>query len=163
VTSAGRHAAYVDTDYLGFCSAVTRESSADLVAANLAAIWPNFAASGATCLVVAGVVVTTEQRALYESSIPDASLTLCRLRARPETQACRILRRSQAEGLESDGGVSGLTEEHLRDYAEQSAGFAALLEANDIADFAIETADLSIPEVARAVLSQAGAVWTGVI
>ena len=159
VVEGGRAAAYVDTDYLGFCSSVPREGSARLVAANVRAMWPNFAAAGAECLVVAGVVVTAEHRALFEAAIPDAALTLVRLRARPETQAQRILRRSQAEGLEADGGVTGLTEQHLREYADQSARFSALLDADDVADLAVDTDDLTIPEVATRVLGGVGPAW----
>lgn len=159
VTERGGQAAYVDTDYLGFCSSVSGDLTGELVAANLAATWPNFASAGAACLVVAGVVASAAQRRLYDAAIPSTHSTFCRLRARPETQADRILRRASAEGYGTEGAVSGLTAERLGEYAERSAGFASALEQDDFGDFAVDTDDENVRALAQEVLRRAGPAW----
>ena len=155
LSSAGTVAAYVDTDYLGFCSSVPREEVAGLVASNLSAMWPQYAAAGATVLVVAGVVVTTEQRDQFRTVIPASNFALCRLRASPSVQRERILRRARAEGLGGGGAATGLSDESIEDYARSSAEFAQLLDDVDLADFTVDTDGLTVPEVATAVLVSA--------
>ncbi len=152
-------AAYLDTDNLGFCSPSFADE-ARLIELNLASMWPNFLAAGARCMVVAGFLVTVEQRRRFEAAIPDGELTLCRLQARPETLASRILRRGQIDGLGTDGAVSTLSLEGLTYLSERAAAFGAKLGADDIADFAVDTDDLSVPALARAVLEHAHG-WPG--
>jgi len=156
VTSRGIGAAYLDADYLGFCFPVPDEDPSPLVAANLAAMWPNFEAAGAQCLIVAGVVASAEQRKRFESAIPGSELTLCLLRARPETLGERIIRRGRAEGAGSDGAATGLTLAGLREYGSRAGRFAALLDAQGIEDFAVNTDGVAVPEVARTVLAVVG-------
>jgi adenylylsulfate kinase len=156
---AGSPIAYLDTDNLGFCTPAFDDSSR-LVELNIASMWPNFEAAGARCLVVAGIIVTLEQRRRFEASIPDGELTLCRLRAKPETLAARILRRGQIEGAGTDGAVSALTLQTLTEYGERAVGFAARLDADDIADFAVDTDDVAVPSIAKSVLDRAGG-WPG--
>jgi hypothetical protein len=156
LTSRRIGAAYVDTDYLGFCSPLPDDDPSPLVAANLAAIWPNFEAAGAECMVVAGVVVSAEQRERYEAAIPGAALTLCLLRARPEMLAERIIRRGRAEGAGSDDAASGLTLERLREYGASAGRFAALLDSLGIEDLAVDTDGVPVPDVARSVLAAVG-------
>ena len=153
LTGDGIPAAYVDADYLGFCSPTPDDDPTSLVAANLGAMWPNFEAAGARCLIVSGVMVTAGQRALYADAVPGTELTLCRLRATTETLAGRIMRRGRIEGAGSDGAASGLTIAGLREYGERAGRFAALLDAEDFADFSVDTDDVPVPEVARRVLA----------
>lgn len=115
-------------------------------------MWTNFATAGARCVVAAGVMVTRQDRQRYEAAIPGAVLTLCRLRATPETLRARILRRGQLEGAGSDGAVSGLTMDSLSEYAEQAAVFAAKLDADDFADFTVDTDGRTVPQIARLIL-----------
>ena len=154
LTDEGIAAAYVDTDNLGFCSPSFLDD-AHLIERNLASMWPNFLAAGARCLVVAGFLVTAEDRRRFEAAIPGGELTLCRLRARPQTLASRILRRGQIDGLGTDGAVSGLSTEGLTYQSERAAALGARLDADDIADFAVDTDDLSVPTIARTVLERA--------
>jgi hypothetical protein len=160
LTSKGVPAAYLDTDYLGFCSPIPYDDPSPLVAANLTSMWPNFQAAGASCLIVSGIMVTAEQRQRFESAIPGTRLTLCRLRARSETLTERIVRRGRAEGVGTDGAVTGFTLDGLHEYAKRAGTFAALLDTQDIADFAVDTDDRSVPEIAQSVLSRAGS-WPG--
>lgn len=161
LTQAGFPAAYLDTDYLGFCAPSFPDDSR-LIELNLGSMWPNFRAAGARCLVVAGFLVTVEQRRRFEAAILGGRLTLCRLKARPETLASRMLRRGQSDGLGTDGAVSGLSLEGLTYLSERAAAFSAKLEAEDIADFAVDTDDLSVPAVARAVLERSHG-WPGAL
>lgn len=154
ITSDGAGATYVDSDYLGFCTPAP-DDPAPLVESNLASIWPNFQAAGARRLVVAGIIVTVEDRRRFEAEIPGGELTLCRLRARPTTLASRILRRGQIEGAGTDGAVSGMTMQGLAEYADRAASFAAKLDADDIADFSVDTDELAVPAVARQALERA--------
>jgi hypothetical protein len=91
--------------------------------------------------------------------VRNSQSTFCRLRARPETQADRILRRASAEGYGTDGAVSGLTAERLGEYAARSAGFASLLEKDDFGDFAVDTDDENVRVLAQAVLRRSGPAW----
>ena len=75
LASQGVPAAYVDTDYLGFCSPLPSDEPSELVAANLRSMWTNFAAAGARCLIVSGIVVTPEQRQTFEQAIEGGVLT----------------------------------------------------------------------------------------
>lgn len=154
VTSRGVGAAYVDSDYLGFCTP-SPDDQATLVEANLAAMWPTFRSAGARCLVVSGFLVTVEERQRFEAAIPAGELTLCRLRARPTTLVSRIMRRGDIEVVGTDDAVSGLTLQGLSEQANRAAGFAANLDADGMADFSVDTDDVAVPEVARQVLQRA--------
>jgi hypothetical protein len=154
LTGRGVPAAYVDTDYLGFGPPTADPDPSSLVAANLRAMWPSFAAVGATCLVVSGVVVSPEQRVRYSEAIPGTELTLVRLRASAETLAARIMRRGRIEGADSDGAATGLTLEGLREYGERAARFAEVLDSAGFADFAVDTDGVAVPEVAARVLER---------
>ena len=57
LAEVGEAVAYVDTDYLGFCSTAPADRT-ELVARNLGAVWAGFAATGVRLLVVSGIVVT---------------------------------------------------------------------------------------------------------
>src|SRR5215475_9394177 len=78
---SGQHVGYVDIDQLGMCFP---EPAADpgrhrLQATNLDTVVTAFAAAGARCVVVSGVVHPTE--GVYRDVVPHAELTVCRLRA----------------------------------------------------------------------------------
>lgn len=108
----------------------TFDDPSRLVELNLASMWPNLRAAGARCPVVAGIIVNREQRDRFQAAIPGGELTLCRLRAEPETLTARILRRGQIEGEGTGGAVSALTFQELKEYGEGAADFAARLDAN---------------------------------
>ncbi|WP_117214661.1 hypothetical protein [Allorhizocola rhizosphaerae] len=157
LTGSGRAAAYVDIDYLGFCTPQPGGDPTWLVERNLAAMWATFAEAGARCLVAAGVVVTREQWRRYAAAIPDARAVLCRLRVTPQEQAERITRRGVLEA--GDGEANDDLLAGLRAYAERSARFAVKLEAEDFADFAVDTDGVPIKAVADRV--QAGIIASG--
>ena len=153
-------AAYVDTDYLRFCSTVAGRRHVVDRGGEPAVDVAQLRGRGRTCLVVSGVVVTPEERAALAEAIPGTELTLCRLRASAETLADRILRRGRIEGADSDGAVTDLTLDGLREYGEQAGRFAALLDSRAFADFTVDTDDVPVPDVARQVLAGADG-WPG--
>lgn len=126
----GVAAAYVDIDQLGMCYP---ETAADpgryrLKAHNLGAVVANFAADGATCVVVSGVVDPA-----YRVRLPGVALTLCRLRVERDELVRRFVGRSGEHDL-----VPGV----LRD--------ASALDASTIADLCVDTTGLTVAEsVAR--------------
>ncbi len=147
----GVAAAYLDTDYLGFCTPQFPDP-ARLVELNLAATWPNFAAAGAECLVVSGILVDAEQRTRYELAVPGGRMTLCRLRARPDTIRSRIVRRARAEALTSGAELSDTVLQDLRAYGDRSVAFGRKLEDGDMADLVLDTDHSTPADLARAVL-----------
>jgi len=147
----GVPAAYLDTDYLGFCTPQFADR-ARLVELNLAATWPNFAAAGAECLVVSGIVVTAEQRDRYERAVAGGRLTLCRLHAQPTTIRSRILSRARLEAESSGAELSEAVLTDLREYGDRSVAFAESLAADDIADLVLHTDRATPAQLAEAVL-----------
>ena len=155
LVDSGVAAAYVDTDYLGFCTPQF-DDRGRLVELNLAATWPNFAAAGAHCLVVSGILVSAEQRTRYEQTVPGGELTLCRLHARPATIRARILSRARTEAESSGAALSEAAVQALEEYGDRSVAFAAALEADDFADLVLHT-DMATPaDLAQAVLGYGG-------
>jgi hypothetical protein len=134
----GLRAAYVDTDYLGFCDPRPDDPSA-LVAANLSAVWTTYASHGIRYLVVSGILVTAEQRRRFATALSDCTMTTVLLRAQPSTIRARILRRRQVEAAERETELSDRVLQELHDYSDRSARFAALLEAGTFSDQALET------------------------
>ena len=157
LTSSGRTAAFLDIDYLGFCTPQPGGDPTWLVERNLAAMWATFAEAGARSLVAAGVVVTQEQWQRYTVAIPNVQAILCRLRVTPQTQAKRITRRGILEA--GEGGTNDDMLAGLHAYAQRSARFAAKLDAHDFADFTVDTDGVPITTVADRV--QAGIAASG--
>jgi hypothetical protein len=133
---SGVAAAYVDIDQLGMCYP---ERDGDpgrhlLKAHNLALVVANFAAHGATCVVVSGVVDPA-----YRVTVPGAALTLCRLRVDRDELARRFLWRSADEDAVSDV------------LAEADS-----MDASTIADGCVDTTGRTVPEAVAAVVSATG-------
>jgi hypothetical protein len=152
--------AYVDTDYLDFCTPQF-EDRARLVELNLAATWPNFAAAGARCLVVSGILVSAEHRARYERTVPDGKMTVCRLHARPETIRSRILGRARAEAESRGEELSDAVVQGLHEYADRSVSFSERLAAEDISDLVLDTDRATPASLADAALRHDG--WPSIL
>lgn len=105
---------------------------------NLAAMWPNYAATGARRLVLADVVESNTQRAEYEDTIPGATITIARLSAsRPTIAEC-------LRGRESGASL----EWHLH----RSAELIGIMEREAIGDFLVATDGLAPQVIAEAIL-----------
>lgn len=152
LTGQGAAMAFVDTDYLSFCSPST-DGAARLVERNLRAMWPNFVAAGARSLVVAGVVVSREERELFAAAIPDAVLTWCRLSASEEEIRARIKHRRMVEHPRDQPlGEDEIAE--LSAYGDRSVRFARHLESLE-ADVTVDTTGRGVADIAADVLSGA--------
>lgn len=127
-------AAYVDTDQLGMCYPARAEDPGNdrLMAANVAAMWPNFRRAGARCLIVSGCIDTPDLVPTY-TAIPYTTATIVRLRADREILRHRFLARgryvdlieaalAEADALDN-AGFPGLcmdtTGKSIADIAEQ--------------------------------------------
>jgi len=135
---AGVAVAYVDIDQLGMCYP---EQDSDpvryrLKARNLASVVTNFAADGATCVVVSGIVAPA-----YRVAVPGAALTLCRLRADRDELVRRFLRRSGDE--ESVASVVADADE---------------MDASTLADLCVDTTGLTV-SAALTLVAAATAGW----
>src|SRR5262249_42284953 len=86
IRRAGGRAAYIDLAQLGFHQPAPIDDLANhrLKASNLAAVWRNYHAAGAQCLVVVGPVDSARSAQLYRESLPGTTFTLCWLRASRE-------------------------------------------------------------------------------
>lgn len=116
--------------------------STRLAMKNLAAIWPNFQAYGATSLVVAAVIETRDDLDRYREAIPGAAIFVVRLRASLETLAQRVRQREQGAGLEW----------HLARAPE----LAAIMDHNNVEDLLIETDGKTVVQIAREILAGSG-------
>ena len=123
------------------------------MAANLRAMWPNFEAAGAQCLVVSGVVVTAGQRGALRGRDPrDGADPVPAAGHHGDAVRAGSCGAGGSRAPGSDGAASGLTIDGLREYGERAGRFAAFLDAEDLADFSVDTDDVPVPEVARRVL-----------
>ena len=109
---------------------------------NLAAIWPNFVAAGARRAVIDAVVEARADLERYTGAIPEADLTVVRLRASPATLEERIRRRMPGAGLEW----------HL----DRAPGLATMKDRAAVEDHLVETDVRSVREIAEEVLDRAG-------
>jgi adenylylsulfate kinase len=139
----GKSAAVVDLDWLGWLhmrsSAVTAD---ELIARNLAAIWPNLREAGMRYAVLARAILGREGLDALRAAAPDADLVVVRLTASPSTIERRLRQRDSGHELE----------EHLRESTEMSR----VLDQAGLQDMAVPTDDRSAQEVAREVLQRLG-------
>jgi hypothetical protein len=116
---------------------------------NLAAVWANFRAAGATRLVVAGVLESAADIDAYRRSIPGAAVTTCRLVADEATRLARLRQREHGAGLEW----------HLHRTVE----LERILEAARLEDFVVANGHRPLRSVATEVLVRAGWVRGDVV
>jgi adenylylsulfate kinase-like enzyme len=136
---AGIETGYVDIDQLGMCypEAASDPGRHRMKAQNLGSVAANFRAAGARCLIVSGVVDTA--RGVHADMIPQAAVTVCRLRAgRDELRQRFAGRRGQIDAVE----------DVLRE--------AGAMDASDFAGVCVDTSALPVAEVARLVRERSG-------
>ncbi|MFJ7949662.1 hypothetical protein ACIQ6K_39690 [Streptomyces sp. NPDC096354] len=137
LSRSGVTTGFLDLDQIG----LLRDGSTHRVRArNLAAVWPNFRAAGARCLVLAGYVDTVDEVREYTDRLPDAALTLCRLRV----GSTELRERFVARGWRPD-------------LVDDAVAEAEALEHTDHAHMCVDTDGLVTSEVARLVREQVGA------
>ena len=136
--------ATVDVDWLCQCDPAPSDDPYNhrLGVRNLGAIWPNFAAAGATHLVLARVVESMDEIADYEAVLPGARITVCRLRARIETLHARLHGRDRGDWLAW--------------MLARSVELSEILERNDVGHAVVDVDDLDVDAAAREVLRVTG-------
>jgi len=139
---SGTPSALIDTDMLGL---VRPSNPADpehhrLKAAHLGALWPVYRAAGARCLVLAGEFEDAAYPKLYADRIPDATVTVCRLRLDETDHRSRILERN---------GKSVA-------WADRLVADGAQFERTDFADIVVDTGGLDPAASASRILAAAG-------
>ncbi len=159
VRRAGVHAAFVDLDQIGLHRPAPAGDAGNhrLKAANLAAVWRAFWASGAGCLIAVGPLERPEDVAAYLAALPAATITLCRLHASRQVLADRVTRRGRGltptRGLAGDELI-GQPQARLREIADQAA---RILDALDgVADLRVDTDDRPADEIAAEILARTG-------
>ena len=103
LVEAGIAHAAIDLDWLGVMYPEQAEHGDSPMFANLAAIWPIYAAAGARRLLVARVVERRSELERYREVIPEAELVVCLLTAPTEVMQERLRTREpgmfQAQAL----------------------------------------------------------------
>lgn len=117
-----------------------------LSCANLATMWTNYAAAGATFLVLAGVVESRADVAAYRHALGGIDLTVVWLRAPTETLRQRLRVRHRDAGPALDW--------HLARAAELDA----ILTGAEVADFDVWTRDRTVVDIGREILRRLGCV-----
>jgi len=136
-------AGYVDIDQLGICYAPPTaddwapEPARDpgryrLKARNLDAMVAGFRSASARCVIVSGVI--DPGHGIERDLLPNAAVTLCRLRVEPED----LRRRITARGRPTD-------------HFDQVLQYADALERNDVGGVAVDTTGHSVADVVRLV------------
>lgn len=109
---------------------------------NLAAVWSNLRLAGATRLVVAHVVESRDELALYRQAIPGTDITVVRLVGAPQILRHRIARRE----------VGSSREWHLA----RSTELTAIMDVADIGDLVVNTDGRRRHSIAREILRRIG-------
>jgi adenylylsulfate kinase len=135
--------AAVDLDALTWQWPATSKWNADLMLENLASLWPNFQAHGATRLILARVLEDRAELAGYRAAVPGAEIVVCRLKA-PEDIRLDRLRGRMPPGPSRDW------------HMVRTAELERILDRGCREDFAVENGRRTVREVALEVLTRAG-------
>jgi hypothetical protein len=136
---SGARTGFVDIDQLGMCLPAPPDDPQryQLKERNVSAVTGNFRTVGCDAVIVSGDLGSS--RALSSGTLHGASLTICRLRARPDELRRRLTSRRAAPELVTDA---------LREAAE--------LDRSSFADVCVDTDGLTVAEVARLVRERCG-------
>jgi hypothetical protein len=155
----GFRTAFVDLDQLGFRRPVPAGDPGNhrLKAANLAAVWQRFRASGADSLIAVGPLGHPDALDAYTAALPNATIRRCELHAGLDELTERVLRRGR--GLRPGWGLAGdelfgAPEALLRRIAEQAAADSTVPTAGT--GERVDTDGRTPEDVAEEVLRRAG-------
>ncbi len=160
--NGGLSAGYVDLEQIGFVSADSRDELQRhrLRARNLAAIWRNYRAAGATHLVATGPIEDRAAFQVYAQELPAASVRLCRLRAGSDQLSQRIMSRGAGGSWPQPGDpLLGQPAQVLREVAARAAEQAAALDRSGPGGVAVDTDGLTVEEAADEIAQAVG--WAG--
>ncbi len=133
----------MDLDWLGWLHLRSSAITADqLIARNLAAMWPNLREAGMAYAVLARAILGREGLQALRAAVPDTDLVVVRLTASPATIEGRLRRRDSGQELE----------EHLRESIEMTR----VMDREGMEDFAVANDDGSPGQVAQEFLQRVG-------
>jgi hypothetical protein len=150
--SAGLTVGYVDLNQIGFLQPPppAGPGSQRLRARNLAAIWRNYRAEGATHLVATGMIASQADLRVYAGELPGTHIALIRLRAGSGELRRRIMSRSAGGSWPEPGDrFRGQSTEFLMSAADQAAQAAEALDRSDVGGLAVDTTSFLPDESGR--------------
>jgi hypothetical protein len=152
----GGKAGYVDADQVGMCYPASSDDRHNhtLKALNVGAVWRNFQAAGAQCLIVSGAIRSDDELRLFREQLTDLSLLVCRLSVGEEELRTRLEMRSTGYGPPVPGRTKWRTVQP--ESVREAIGELSLLERTTFADLVVRTNGLSPIDVALHVREQAG-------
>jgi len=156
---AGLTAGYLDLDQLSFLRPGDPRDPGNhrLKARNLAAIWRNYRAAGATHLVAVGPMTSEADVRLYEDALPGAAVTLARLRADPDDLRLRVAARGTGGSWPQPGDpLAGQPAEFLASVADQAVRDGCALDRSGLGALTIDTTGRAVAESAALLSSAAG-------
>ena len=132
----------VERDALGYSWPPQGRFNERIIELNLLCVAKTFLAAGAERLVIAGVIETPNDLKVYDRSIPNAEIQVCRLTADVELRRERLRNREKGTGLDW----------HL----ERTVELDLILDNAGIGHFTVDNGDRPLREVASEVLARAG-------
>jgi broad-specificity NMP kinase len=155
-------AGYVDLEQIGSIRPAPSDALQRhrLRARNLAAIWRNYRAAGATHLVATGSIEDRAAFQVYTGELPAASVRLCRLRVGYDQLSQRIISRGAGGSWPQPGDpLRGQPAGVLRAVAARAVEDAAALDRSGPGGIAIDTDGLTVYEAADLIAQAVG--WAG--
>jgi hypothetical protein len=139
--------ALIDMDLLRWChpSPAGDPFHVRLGLRNLAAVWSQNQAAGASQLILVDVVEKREAVAEYRAAIPGALVQVVRLRAPLATIRQRL------EGRETGSSLPW--------YLHRAAELDELMDVERVGDIQVDSEGKTVEQVAREVLARAAAAW----
>ena len=132
----------VERDALGYSWPPRGRFNARIIEQNLACVTTNFLKAGATRLVIAGVIESDTDLALYRRCVPGAEITVCRLSADAPLRQERLRARERGAGLQW----------HL----DRTLELDRILDAARLEHFVVDNGNRPLRDVAVEVLTRAG-------
>jgi len=138
--------AMIDLDWLGQVHPASSSDpfAHDLIADNLAAVWPQFSARGVECLVLARLVTSASQWARYRSAVPGGTFTLVRLTAPVALISSRLVARHALD----------VSPDILERHQSRVAEVTATLDALCLEDFVVPNDGQPLRAVAEEILTR---------
>ena len=141
LAAAGVDHAAIDFDGLGI-GHLPQEAWRGLAYRNLADVWDNFARAGATRLLLAEAIEDDEALERIRQAVPGAEVTVCRLRANPDTMRRRV--QAREPGMLQDTFLARVLD------------LESILDNARLEDFSLTNEDGALTAVAREMLVRAG-------
>jgi adenylylsulfate kinase len=132
----------IERDALGYSWPTQGRFNERIIEQNLACVLRTFLNAGAVRLVIAGVIESESDLAVYQRCLPNAEITLCRLSADADLRRERLRTREKGAGLEW----------HLNRTIELDS----ILDAARLEHFIVDNGNRPLRDVAIEVLTRAG-------